>query len=366
MKTFVTPTGKAGCDQIDAMEESVQTEIEQMFSQSAKRAALEHAVGRTGLRPYQADGKIQLDAQKRECEAQVAFHAGRALELAMHLVYARGADRILGREYPGVDSAMVVKDRRSHSLLQLYGRIITELTDRDMASAFEDVYLESLHCGVFDIYLDDNLKYSFKVAANTPFREISKGGIMDGAELTLDHSQGFGELLGVKIDRGLSKFEQMPHDTFEAFLKKTDAVYYEADSNGTRKNIRWAHYSSRDHEYGRPYVIVGCDFFARLVCGVVGLSHEPWTWDEGFARRWHARSQYIIGKLMRAHLKQNYEEDVVLPEMKSIESSMLWFRESVRKLRPLEMFDLLHTPYKLTSEPEDTGESEGQGGHECD
>ena len=362
MKTFVTPTGKAGCDQIDAMEESVQTEIEQMFSQSAKRTALEYAVGRTGFRPYEADGKIKFDAQKRECEAQVAFHAGRALELAMHMVYARGADRILGREYPGVDKAMVDEDRQSHSLAKLYSRIINELTDRDMASAFEDVYLETLHSGVFDILLDDNLISSFNVAANTPFREISKGGIMDGAELTLDHSQGFGDLLGVKRNGGLSKFEQMQHDTFEAFLKKTDAVYYEDDSKGTRKNIRWTHYSSRDHEYGRPYVVVGCDFFARLVRGLVGLSHEPWTWDEGFSRRWHARRRYIIGQLMSAHIAQNYDQEVRLPEMLSIESSMRWFREGVRKLRSIEMFDLLHTSYKLTSKPEDDGGSEGQGG----
>ena len=37
MKTFRTPAGKAGCDQVDAMMESVHSEIEQMFTQFAKR-----------------------------------------------------------------------------------------------------------------------------------------------------------------------------------------------------------------------------------------------------------------------------------------------------------------------------------------
>ena len=49
---------------------------------------------------------------------------GESMELALHIVYARGADRILGREYPGVPKAQINEDRGSHSLAELHCRII--------------------------------------------------------------------------------------------------------------------------------------------------------------------------------------------------------------------------------------------------
>lgn len=49
--------------------------------------------------------------------------------------------------------------------------------------------------------------------------------------------------------------------TFGEFLKKADAVYYADDVRGPRKNMRWAHYNARDHEYGeRPHVVAGIMF----------------------------------------------------------------------------------------------------------
>lgn len=80
------------------MIESVHAEIEQWFDQFAKRKTLECGVGRMTTRSSVAHTELQLDAQKRTCEARVVFHAGRALEIALHVIYVRATDRILGRE----------------------------------------------------------------------------------------------------------------------------------------------------------------------------------------------------------------------------------------------------------------------------
>lgn len=102
MKTYQTPPGRAGADQINAMEESVNTQLEQMFHQAAKRNTLDYGVGRTTMISGGADDTLRLDAQKRECDGSIVFHAGRALELALHVVYARGADRIMDSMYHSV------------------------------------------------------------------------------------------------------------------------------------------------------------------------------------------------------------------------------------------------------------------------
>lgn len=254
------------------MTESVQSELEQMFLQFAKYDVLQFGVGRVAHKATHSDETIMLHAQRRECQAQATFHAGRALELAMHLVYARGADRIMGREYPRVDKKQIDKDRESHGLERLLERIVDDLSDRNMRDAFEEVYQEALHKGVVDLYLDDEILWSYFLEDDLPLSERSMNSMIDGAEMTLDHANGFvpmGFFSGKE-----SKFKKIPFSTFGEFLQKADAVYYESDVKGSRKNMRWAQYSARDHEYGRPYVVVGRKFFARLVGGVVGLSHR--------------------------------------------------------------------------------------------
>ena len=346
MEMFETPVGKAGSDQVDAMVESVHSEMEQMFDQAAKSKTLKYGVGRTTMESDGTENKMQLDAQKRECSAQVTFHAGRALELALHVVYARGADRILGREYPGISTNQLKKDRKSHDLKHLYDRILHELKGRDMKDAFESVYQESLHTGVVDFYLDKKLIYSFFFPDNTPFQEVISARMMDGAEKTLDHS-GPKDLMRAILggSRGESEFTRMPYDTFESFLMKADAIYYKADSDGKRKNMRWPLYSARDHEYGRPYVVVGTEFFARLVKGIIELSDNQSTWHEDFARRWHERRQHNIKKIMDAHARQNYKETMEFPEMIPIEQAMQRFRSPLPQKSVT--YDSLHKRYHL-------------------
>lgn len=321
MKHFVTPEGRAGADQVDAMIESVHAELEQMFHHEAKRRTLDHGVGRTVDTTSHAHRRVRFDAQKRECEAQATFHGGRAVELALHVLYARCADRILGREFPGVERAVIREDRRSHDLKHLYDRMLSEFADRNMKDALEDVYQQALHKGIVDIYLDNQLMYSFFWSPNTPFMETAKGGRMDGAEMTVDHSDGLGSLFGLSMEEN-STFASMPYKTFPEFLEKADASYYERDIDAQRQNMRMANYTARDHEYGRPYVTIGSEFFGRLVKGLVQLADEQWAWHPDFRERWHTRSNYIKANTIRWLLVQNYNDSVALPEIRSVEEAV--------------------------------------------
>ena len=111
--------------------------------------------------------------------------------------------------------------------------------------------------------------------------------------------------------------------------------------------MRWAGYSARDHEYGRPYVVIGTGFFGRLVNRVIKLSDQQWTWDDGFKKRWHTRRLYRIKKIMNIHALQNYKEPVDLPEMISVDESMQAFGEFKPKYS--EDYNLLHRKCELSS-----------------
>ena len=166
--------------------------------------------------------------------------------------------------------------------------------------------------------------------------------------MTLDHSFHH---LGVEQTLG---FMEMSHETFEDFLQKADSVYYAGESS-KRKNMRWAHYSARDHEYGRPYVVIGTKFFARLVRGIIGLSHQRWMWDEGFARRQLEYRQYNIRKLMEVHVMQNFREKIDFPEMISIDESLKRFTTMGEppKRSSKHGYDFLHTKWRISTKPRD-------------
>lgn len=105
MQIFQTPQGRAGSDQLHGIEESINSHLERMFLQGAKHSILAHGVGRTVLTEGLIDSEVRLHAQKRDCNATITFHAGRAVELSLQLIYAYGTDEIIGREYPGVQGA---------------------------------------------------------------------------------------------------------------------------------------------------------------------------------------------------------------------------------------------------------------------
>ena len=316
MQTFQTPPGRAGTDQLYGIRESINSHLERMFHQEARRRILEFGVGRTTSTSGGVDSKVQLDAQHRACDAAITFHAGKSLELAMQLVYAYGLDRIMGREYPGVPEKEIKKDvRKGHSLGRLYKRILTEMHDRDMESALEDAYQMALNRGMVDVLIDGEHSWSqVGTVEDIPFREHAKRYLADGMELTNDHSQ-VAELLFPPENQ--SEFAKMPSENFVQFLSKADAAYYEGDRQGNtgRRNMRWADYSARDHEYGRPYVVAGVTFFARLISELVGLANQQWIWHEDLALRWWDRSKYVIQQRLDGLAKQNFREEIDFPEM---------------------------------------------------
>ena len=189
-----------------------------------------------------------------------------------------------------------------------------------MKDALEHIYQDSLHRGVVDILVDGERVGQFCRGEDLPFRETTMRRMADGAEMTLDH-EGIKGLLG---GQRVSNFSDMREDTFENFLKKADQSYYERDmpANKRRDDMRWGHYSARDHEHGRPYVVIGPEFFARLVNGIMQLSHQRWTWDAEFARRWHQHRQYNAMETMKALAKQNLREPIEFPERMPIDEAM--------------------------------------------
>ena len=90
---------------MNAPEESIQAQLEEMFMQAANRRILQYGVGRTTMTRNGADVQ-RLDAQRRKCDGSIVLHAARAMELALHVLYARGMDRILGRDYPGANASI--------------------------------------------------------------------------------------------------------------------------------------------------------------------------------------------------------------------------------------------------------------------
>ena len=330
MYTFQTPKGGAGTDQLYGIQESISSHLEGMFLQDAKRSILEHGVGRTTSTAGGIDSKIQLHAQRRECDAAITFHAGKSIELAMQLIYAYGTDRIMGREYPGVPERTIAKDiRKGHDLSRVYHRLLSAMTDRDMKNAFENGYQKALNRGIVDVLIDGEFSFSeFESIEDIPFREQAIRFIADGMEVTSDHSEA-GDLIFPRTKK--SEFKKIPLDTFAQFLAKADAAYYESDipdeqGNKSGRNMRWADYSARDHEYGRDYVVAGISFFARLTKELVLLANQQWIWHEDLARRWWGRRKYNISRLLEAHVEQNFRSEVEFPEMIPPEEAMNSYR----------------------------------------
>ena len=358
MQIFFTPKGKAGGDVLAAIEESVQAHLDQMFEQDAKHSAIEHGVGRTGAGHDSGERKARVAAQLRECEAQMNFHAGRALDLAMQLVYAKGTDRILGREYPGVDGKVISKDRKTHELKALYDRIVAEV-GRGVDDEFEDSYRRALHKGFLDVILDDEPLVRITLPRNAPFTEKSRGGTTSGAEITHDHGD-LRDLFGFVSLNSETDFGQLPQATFPEFLAKADSMYYASDLQGRRRNMRWEDYASRDHESGRPYAVIGCEFFARLVGGIVDLSDNQRLWDDDFALRWHERSRHIVGETVGRHLVQRYEKGSELAPMRSPEDMLREIRQAYRPAKVLDSYESLHRTVKLESVSGDDLDVEGR------
>ena len=216
---------------------------------------------------------------------------------------------------------------------------------KELEGEFDSVYLTTLHRFIIDVTVDGDVKGQLFLPEEAPFRECKTGGFRHGAEYTIDNSS-IGQLL-VPVEEE-SDFSRLPYGNFKEFLAKTDIAYY------GRHNMRWAHYSARDHQPGRPYVTVGTRFFARLVQNLVELSNQQWTWDEKLTRRWHERRRLIIGDLVRTHVLQSFTENPQLPEMFSVDDMMASFR-SMKSSRT-DKYDRLHRRWTYGTGTEDSDE----------
>ena len=111
--------------------------------------------------------------------------------------------------------------------------------------------------------------------------------------------------------------------------------------------MRWAHYSARDHERGRPYVVVGTRFFARLVQGLVGMAAEQWMWHPQLARRWHERRRMIVQDVVKGHMAQSFTGNPELPSMTAVDEMMESFRS--RRSARTDDYDSLHVKWQFRS-----------------
>ncbi len=327
MKTFHTPLGKAGSDQLYGMEEAVHSDIMAMFQAGAERDALDYGVGLAVDKGRYDDGSIRLEARRRECDARITSSAGRAVERALKLIHAYGTDRIIGREFPGVDEKQIERDTQGgHGLIRLRQMILDEMPDVDMENALEDAYQRALNRGLLVVTLDDKHLWTIYASSeDIPLREHTTGGFSDGEEYTTDHSSG--HILFLLFDkRKQSEFEKLPVSTLVQFLEKADQAYYERDGgSGKRRNMHWESYSARDHERSRPYVVAGMRFFARLAKELVQLSKQHWVSDKGRLVRDLERANYNIRKTMGIHAMQRFQDKIVFPPtIPAIELAEKW------------------------------------------
>ena len=293
--------------------------IEQMSSQVAKRDSLNFGVGRTtetdSFRPQDA---IRLDAQKHECEALIAFHAGKALETSLQIVYAVINDRIPGRESPGVTSNQLREDRKTHKLTSLYDTILRSVEDDQLREGiegeFESLFQTVHHERAVDVVVDGERLAWFLSSEDIPFAERIASGFRHGVEITLDHSD-FGQAVFPQEQE--TAFSKLPCRNFREFLHKADQAHYD------RRDLRWSQYSARDHERGRPYVVVGSRFFARLVQRLVGMAQgSHWIWHKGILERWCERRRAVVPNLVRNLVSQEFVEDVDLPDLIPFDAMM--------------------------------------------
>ena len=314
MNATRTPNGAAGEDTRFEIEESVNSHIERMFTQAAKSRALEHSVGYNSDLGANLPDHRRLQALQAECDAAVSFHAGRALDIALQLVFAVVADRIFGRKSKGVANKTVLLDRKEHDLHHLYTRILEEASGPDgvggdmLVKTLDHAYKTALHKGVVDIMEgDNNIIGSYVTAENQPFRPINRIGWSVGAELTMDDSDGkpwLEKLLRPVTPHG---FDEMPLKTFEDFLEKADRSYFgEAHLKEDRSgglNMRSNDYRARDNIAFKPFARAGTEFFGRLCREIVDMAHQSRIWHKRLADREWERSYHnslrMIASLFR-------------------------------------------------------------------
>ena len=350
--TRTKPTGSAlGADQADAIVSEVRLHLDLMRRFAHRRDHPPNALKRTE----------EKSAHRVQCDFHVVWHAGRALELALHGIYAVANNRIRGREAPGIPDEQVAAERREgHSVRTIYHRLIENVDNSDaVVATLEDCYQSALHEGATDVYVNgDKVGSEYTTRADSPFLMDSVQQIVAGREATQDYAIGHFftysdvitnrfETLSAdvrkRIGDAISKFWKMSGATFSEFLAKADKAYY------GEKGMRYADYWWRDHEDFRPYIRVGWRFFDRLIRKLVELCQSYWIMEESYFKRQMARLSDYNREYGRQMIKDWSDEahDVALPKK----------REDMEHLRrPLyrdpEEYDytILHTKRHISTD----------------
>ncbi len=296
MNVTRTPEGAAGEDTRFAIEESVNSHLERMFMQAAKNDALGYSVGRTSDHGTGLSEHRRFEALRAECDAAVSFHAGRALDLALQLVFAVASDQIFGRA--SRENPKAEPDRYSHDLHHLNALILKKSSElggvgRDLlAQTLEHAYQTALHRGVVDVVdKNSNIIGAFVAPENQPFRTVNWTGLSVGAELTMDDSNEkpwFEQMLRPDIP---TAFKEMSLETFRAFLKKADKSYFGEVRLERCHNMRSHDYRARDTVAFNPCARAGTAFFGRLCKEIVMLAAQHGIWHKRLADREGARGR---------------------------------------------------------------------------
>ena len=263
--------------------------------------------------------------QRVQCDFRVVWHAGRALELVLHRIYAVAKNRILGRQYPGAPDKQVHQERSDgHRIKKVYEILIHSCADThtDLEDVFEHCYQQALHEGMEDIEVNGEWYWDYVTNRDSPFLLDSVQQLSAGREVTANHSvshfynisdiardfRGMPNYFRKRMGTDIPTFWNQPCETFVDFLGKADKAYY------GHSPMRNADYWWRDHEDFRPYIRVGSRFVGRLVENLVEVAKSTWIMEESYFRRQVARISRYNREYGKTMIEQWSDGSVELPE----------------------------------------------------
>ena len=309
--------GDLGADQAEALLREVLLHLDLMHDFDHKR---EHP-------PRRLKDMTDKALHRVQCDFRVVWHAGRALELVLHRIYAAANNKILGRKYPGASDKQVRAERSDrHRVQNVYDTLIHSCvnTHPDLEKALEHCFQKALHEGMEDIERGGQWYWRYISGRDSPFLLGSVQQLSAGREVTADHSvsyfynmsdvtTGFETMpddFRERMGSDIATFWRNPCATFVDFLCQADHAYY------GHLPMRYADYWWRDHEDFRPYIRVGSRFFGRLVENLVELAKSTWIMEELYFQRQMKR----ISDYNRDYGKQMIEDwsdgSVVLPDVR--------------------------------------------------
>ena len=312
MKLYTQPSNAAGMDVLISMEVDARESMRRSFSLAAERdytKIADHFESKGEARSAEETWRVL--AKLRNMDGAVTFHAGVALERALNLVHAYGTDSIRSRSNEG---------RKSHGLVGLL-EIIGKEINGDVGAGINDVFSRALEPGLMDIKHGVDMVGTVSTSnENRPFYYGATRSISAGMEYTADENKRplpFIDDLFAELPKSPTIY------TMHEFLEMADKSYESLDLDGdevknAKKNMRWNEHSGRDHRVAAPYLVAGTHFFTRLVLGLLKMAKGGmWFWHSDLLCRWADRRQEAMNTSVKNLLRENYEGNILLPQIRS-------------------------------------------------